>query len=236
MLVLGAAFVGTALLVPSYLQVVLHETPMHAGLHMVPVGLGAALTMPLAGATMDKHGPGKIMLIGLPLTAAGLGIFTFGVATQSAYLPTLAAGLAIMGLGIGCTTTPLSAAALGALAPHQVARGTTLLTVNQQVSGSIGASFMAVVLTNLFDRSENITVANRIAAVQADANKRRLPVDPSALPRQGLAPDFASNLVHDLSHAYATVFVIAVLLVLLTIVPASFLPKKSLGQTALLPI
>jgi EmrB/QacA subfamily drug resistance transporter len=236
MLVFGAAFVGIGLLVPSYLQVVLQETPMRAGLHMVPVGLGAALTMPLAGATMDKHGPGKIMAIGLPLMAAGLGIFTFGVATQAAYLPTLAVGLTIMGLGIGCTTTPLSAVALGSLAPHQVARGTTLLTVNQQVSGSIGASFIAVVLTNLFDRSENITIANRIAAVQADANRRGVPVDSSALPRQGLAPDFASNLLHDLSHAYTTVFVIAGLLVLLTIIPASFLPRKPVGQTALLPI
>jgi MFS transporter, DHA2 family, multidrug resistance protein len=236
MLVFGAAFVGIGLLVPSYLQVVLQETPMRAGLHMVPVGLGAALTMPLAGATMDKHGPGKIMAIGLPLMAAGLGIFTFGVATQAAYLPTLAVGLTIMGLGIGCTTTPLSAVALGSLAPHQVARGTTLLTVNQQVSGSIGASFIAVVLTNLFDRSENITIANRIATVQADASRRGVPVDSSALPRQGLAPDFASNLLHDLSHAYTTVFVIAGLLVLLTIIPASFLPRKPVGQTAPLPI
>jgi EmrB/QacA subfamily drug resistance transporter len=236
MLVFGAGYVGTGLLVPNYLQVVLQETPMHAGLHMLPVGLGAALTMPLAGATMDKHGPGKIMLIGLPLMVAGLGIFTFGAATQAAYLPTLAVGLTIMGLGIGCTTTPLAAAALGSLAPHQVARGTTLMTVNQQVSGSIGASFIAVVLTNLLDRSENITVANRIAAVQADASKRGLPLDPSALPRRGLAPDFASNLLHDLSHAYTTVFVIALLLMLLTLIPASFLPKKPVGQTALLPI
>jgi MFS transporter, DHA2 family, multidrug resistance protein len=235
MLVFGAGYVGTGLLVPSYLQVVLHETPMHAGLHMVPVGLGAAVTLPLAGATMDKHGPGKIMLIGLPLLAAGLGIFTFGAATQAAYLPTLAVGLTVMGLGIGCTTTPLAASALGSLAPHQVARGTTLMTVNQQVSGSIGASFIAVVLTNLLDRSEYIAAANRIAAVQADATRRGVPVDPSALPREALAPDFTSHVVHDLSHAYTTVFVIALLLMLSTLIPASFLPKKSVGQTALLP-
>ena len=34
------------------------------------------------------------------------------------------------------------------------------------------------------------------------------------------------HVTHDLSHAYAVVFVVAVCLVALTYIPASFLPKK----------
>jgi hypothetical protein len=59
-----------------------------------------------------------------------------------------------------------------------------------------------------------------------------VPVDHSAIPPQSLAPGFAGNLLHDLSHAYTTVFVIAVVLVAFTIIPASFLPKKPASQTA----
>ena len=129
--------------------------------------------MPLAGAFMDKHGPGKIVLIGLPLIAVGLGIFTYGVATQAAYKPLLLIGLAVMGLGVGCTTTPLSAAVLQSLAPHQVARGTTLVTVNQQVSGSIGAALMAVVLTHLFNHNEALVTANKMVAAQQQASGHR---------------------------------------------------------------
>jgi hypothetical protein len=43
-----------------------------------------------------------------------------------------------------------------------------------------------------------------------------------------------SNVSHDLSHAYCFVFVVAVVLVALTYIPAAFLPKKpaaNVGQT-----
>jgi MFS family permease len=193
---------------------------------MLPIGIGAVLTMPLGGAFMDRRGPGNIVLVGLPLMAVGLGVFTYGVASQAAYSPVLVTGLAIMGLGIGLTTTPLSAALMQALAPHQVARGTTLISVNQQVGGSIGAALMAVILTNQFNRNEALMAANEVGGVRAGTGKRGLPVDPSAVPRQQLAPDLASHVSHHLAHAYAVVFVLAVVLVAFTIIPASFLPKK----------
>jgi hypothetical protein len=42
---------------------------------------------------------------------------------------------------------------------------------------------------------------------------RATPHDPSAVSRQGLAPDFTSRLMHDLSHAYTAVIVVAIILV-----------------------
>ncbi|MBI2696520.1 DHA2 family efflux MFS transporter permease subunit [Mycobacterium nebraskense] len=227
LLVFAIAFVGVGLLVPSYFQVVLHQTPMQAGLHMVPVGVGALLTMPLGGVFVDKRGPGNIVLVGLTLMTIGLGIFTFGVAKQAAYQPTLLAGLTIMGLGIGFTTTPLNAALMQSLTPHQIARGTTLMAVNQQVGGSIGASLMAVILTNQFNHNTYIASANKLAALHDNAARHGQPIDPSAIPRQTANPDFATNLLHSLSHAYTVVYVLAVVLVALTILPALFLPRKA---------
>lgn len=58
-----------------------------------------------------------------------------------------------------------------------------------------------------------------------------MPVNPAAIPRQTLAPDFAYHLVHDLSRAYTAVFAVAVVLVVFTVIPASFLPKKPASQT-----
>lgn len=226
LLVFGAPFIGIGLLIPSYFQLAMHQTPMQSGMLLVPVGLGAVVTMPLAGAFMDKHGPGKIVLIGLPVMTVGLGIFTYGVATEAAYKPTLLIGLAIMGLGIGCTTTPLSAAVLQSLAPHQVARGTTLVTVNQQVSGSIGAALMAVVLTHLFNHNQALVTANNLVAAQQKASGQHLPVESSASAWKDLGPDFANSVTHGLSHAYTAVFVMAVALLALTIIPAAFLPTK----------
>ncbi|BBX41601.1 multidrug resistance protein B [Mycobacterium simiae] len=226
LLVFGAPFVGVGLLVPSYFQLVMHQTPMESGMHLVPVGLGAVLTMPLAGAFMDKHGPGKVVLVGLPAMAIGLGIFTYGVATQAAFSPVLLIGLSVMGLGVGCTTSPLSAAVLQSLAPHQVARGTTLVTVNQQVSGSIGAALMTVILTQLFNHNESLITANKLVAAQQQSSGRRLPVESADSAWKGLGPDFGASVAQAFSHAYTTVFVVAVALIVVTIIPAAFLPMK----------
>lgn len=225
LLVFAAASVGATLLIPTYFQLVSLQTPMQAGLHLAPVGLGALVTLPLAGAFMDKHGPGKIVLIGLPLMAVGLGIFTWGIARQVDYLPTLVVGLTITGLGVGCTTTPLSAALMQSLSPHQIARGTTLITVNQQLGGSVGAALVAVVLTNQFNRNESIVAASKLAASQ-QGSRPGAPVDPSAIAPPAVPSDVASILSHGLSHAFTVASALTVALVVFTLIPAVFLPRQ----------
>ncbi|MEB4207777.1 DHA2 family efflux MFS transporter permease subunit [Mycobacterium sp. 94-17] len=232
MLVFAGAFFGAGLLLPSYFQQVLHQTPMQAGVHLIPQGLGAMLTMRLTGPLVDRQGPGKIVLVGIALITAGLSAFAFAVATQAHYLPTLLVALAIMGLGMGCTMMPLSVASVQALAPHQIARGTTLMSVSHQVGGSIGTALMSMILTNQFNRSPNIVAANKLAALHQKAAVDAIPVDQSAIPAQALAPGFSGNVVHDLSHAYTAVFAIAVALVVCTLIPAWFLPKRPAAETA----
>lgn len=226
MFLFAASFFGAGLLFPSYFQQLLGQTPLQSGLHLVPQGLGAMCTMPIAGQFMDKRGPGKIILVGVTLILAGMSTFAYGVYRQEDYLPVLLIGLAVMGMGMGCTMMPLSGSAVQALGPQQVARGSTLINVNQQIAGSVGTALMSVILTNQFNSSENIRTANKVAALQEEAAKRSTPPNPSAIPPRALAPDFMQNVLHDLSHAYTIVFAIAVGLVALVYIPASFLPKK----------
>ncbi|GJO50840.1 multidrug resistance protein B [Mycobacterium marinum] len=232
LLAFAAAYFGSSLLIPTYLQQVLHQTPMQSGLYLIPQGLGAMLTMPIASAFMDRRGPGKSVLLGIVLIAVGLAMFTFGVATRAQYLPTLLVGLAIMGTGTGCTMMPLAGAAVLTLKPREIARGSTLISVTQQVGGSIGTALMATILTNQFNRSDNIWVANKVATLEQNAAARGVTVDPSGLPPQALTPDFADNVMHDLSHAYTVVFGVAVVLVVSTLIPAAFLPKTPAAAPA----
>lgn len=238
MFLFAVAFLGAVLLVPSCFQQLLHQTPLQSGVHMVPERLGALLTMPIAGAFMDKRGPHKIVLVGITLIATGMGTLAYGVSIQAAYLPTLLVALAIMGMGMGCVMMPLLAAAVRALAPHQIARGSTLVNVNHQVAASISTALMSVILTNQFNHSRNISVADQIAMLQQEAARRGVPPDRSKLPPQALAPDFTSSVLHGLSHSYTVVFVLSVILVVLVYIPAAFLPKKPAatvdGQPAML--
>src|SRR3954465_3839364 len=54
MFLFGAAFFGGLLLVPAYFQQVRGASTLEAGLLVAPQGIGAMVTMPLAGALSDK--------------------------------------------------------------------------------------------------------------------------------------------------------------------------------------
>lgn len=220
------------LLLPSYFQQVMHHTPMEAGLHMIPAGLGALLTMPLAGVLMDRFGPGKVALGGLTLVVAGMGAFTYGVAAQFDYSPILLMAMVVTGMGSGCALLPLSASAVRRLPRALVARGATLITVTEMMASSSGFALMSVILTNQLNRSENIAAANTLTTLQKQAAEGGQPVDPTDLPQRTFATDFASGLQQDLSHAYTVVFVIATLFAAATFIPAAFLPKTAVTSPA----
>lgn len=223
----AAGFSGAVLLVPSYFQELLRETPLQVGIHMIPLGLGAAVTIPTSGVLMDRHGAGKVVLGGVTLISVGMGTLAFGAAEHAAYVPTLLIGLTIVSMGIGSIMLQLTTVAVQTLAPHQIARGSTLVSVNQQLSASASTALMSVILTSQFNRSANIAAANRLEALNESATRRGIPLAPSQIPPRTLNPDYGANLLHDLSQAYTVVFVYASVVMLVTFLPAVFLPMRA---------
>jgi DHA2 family multidrug resistance protein len=222
MFLFSVGFFGAVLVVPSYLQQLLHETPLQSGLQLIPQGLGAMLTMPLAGTLMDKRGPRNVLLVGLALISAGLSVFAYGAWQQADYLPTLMVGLVTTGIGLGCTLTPLSGAAVQTLAPNEVARGSTLLSVNQHVAVAVGTALMSVILTSQFNRSETIGVAEKLGILRGKFTKHGVPVPP----HHEVSAEFTARLMHDLTHSYTLVLAVSIVVVAVTLLPVAFLPNK----------
>ncbi|SNT33816.1 DHA2 family efflux MFS transporter permease subunit [Rhodococcoides kyotonense] len=186
------AFMGAGLLFPSYFLQIRGETTLAAGLLLAPQGIGAMLTMPIAGTLADRIGPGKIVLTGMVFITAGMAVFTQVGAGTSYWI--LLGALFVMGMGLGSTMMPIMTAALQTLTDHNVARGSTLMNIVQQTAGSIGTAVMSVVLTNQLKNVVNATS----------------PTD---------ALDISAG-------AFGTTFMVALVLIVLTFVPAFFLPRK----------
>jgi EmrB/QacA subfamily drug resistance transporter len=145
MLMIIAVF-GGMLLLPLYLQVVRGESAMDTGLLLAPQGLGAMISMPLAGKLSDRTGVGRIVPVGLVVVAASfLGLTQLGAQT-SYWL--LGIDLFVMGLGIGATMMPTFSGAMQTLRRAQVARASTTLNINQQVGASIGTAVLSVLLAH----------------------------------------------------------------------------------------
>lgn len=146
MFMFAGAFFGGLLLVPTYFQQIRGEDALSAGLLVAPQGIGAMLTMPIAGALADRVPIGRITPVGLLVILVGM--FGFTQVTAETPYPFLIGSLFVMGLGMGATMMPLFTAALRTLAPPQVARGSTLLNITQQIASSVGVAVLSVVLTN----------------------------------------------------------------------------------------
>ena len=147
MFIFAASFFGGLLLIPQFLQQVQHETPLDAGWLVAPQGVGAMLTMPIAGALVDRFPVGRIVPFGLVLIIGGMFTLT-QIQADSAHWGFLIPVLFVMGLGMGATMMPIMTSALKTLTHHEVARGSTLLNISQQIASSVGVALFSVVLTN----------------------------------------------------------------------------------------
>src|SRR4051794_29358203 len=142
---------GGMLLLPLYLQAVRGESAMDTGLLLAPQGFGAMIAMPIAGRLTDRTGVGRIVPVGLVLVALSfLGLTQ--LEGDTSYW-TFGALLFVMGLGMGATMMPTFSGAMQTLRRAAIARASTTLNINQQVSASIGTAVLSVVLANeLADR------------------------------------------------------------------------------------
>lgn len=221
MFIFAGAFFGGLLLVPTYFQQVGGETPLKAGLLVAPQGIGAMLTMPVAGILADRFPVGRIVPFGLALICGGMFALT-SLEADTAYGYIIAA-LFVMGLGMGLTMMPLMTAALRTLQSHEVARGSTLLNISQQIASSVGVAIISVVLTNQMKDSKAIQAAQELAK----AETANVPPAPSVLEYvQSLGAQFESIVMSDMAHAFAASFVVAFWLCVLALLVSLFLPKK----------
>jgi len=225
MALFATSFFGASLLFPLYFQQVRGESALHAGVLLAPQGIGAMITMPIAGMLADKKGPGLVVLAGIVLVAIGMAGFT-QVGSDTSYT-FLLGSLFVMGLGMGSTMMPIMSAALATLTAQMSARGSTLLNINQQVAASTGTAVFSVLLTNAMKHTDQTAVGAASAAGGADGDQTKL----AAIAQQmGLPMDkFQALVAHGLSemaHAFGSAFVVGVVLVACCLIPAFFLPRK----------
>lgn len=208
------AFMGSMMLLPSYFMQVRGQSTLMAGLLVAPQGLGAMLSMPIGGRLVDKIGPKFVVLPGISLIVVGLGLFT-QVGTDTSFLYT-SGSLFIMGLGMGCTMMPLMTSALATLTDKKVARGSTLMNIVQQTGASVGAATMSVVLTNQM-------TSHGVDATQMEGTESSSGPIPPEVAAQ------LQQLLNGAADAFSNTFVVSVIIVAFTLIPAFFLSRRKVA-------
>ncbi|WAX56828.1 DHA2 family efflux MFS transporter permease subunit [Jatrophihabitans cynanchi] len=206
----AVAFFGAALLLPSYFLQVRGESTLHAGLLVAPQGIGAMITMPIAGTLADRIAIKKVVAPGLLLIIAGMSMLT--QIDAHTHYAVLIGTLFVMGLGMGCTMMPLFTGALRTLSGPTIARGSTLMNITQQIASSVGTATMSVILTNQIRDSKFAAAA--IGSWADPSIKDKVPAGAIA---KGLS---------DAGHGFAVTFTVALVLIVITLIPVLLLPGR----------
>ena len=144
MFVISIAFYGIMVLSPLFTQILMGYTAMLAGLVLAPGGAATLVTMPIAGALLNRLDPRWIIVAGCTLNAYAMYLMAT-LSLEASYWQIMLPRL-IQGFGIGFTFVPLSTVALSAVPMRELGHASGLFNFMRTLGGSLGIAAVATFL------------------------------------------------------------------------------------------
>ena len=128
-----------------YFQGAQGDSPITAGIKLMPLAIGMLIASPIAGRYSDRHGSRALAASGMVVTAVGLVLMTtLAVNTSFAFS---ALTLAIVGVGSGMFMSPNTAAMMGAVPAHRRGIAAGARVVLQNTGSVLSIAFVLAVVT-----------------------------------------------------------------------------------------
>jgi EmrB/QacA subfamily drug resistance transporter len=153
----GAAFInGLARFALMFLFVFYYQgaqgnTPITAGIKLMPLALGMLVASPLAGIYADRHGSRTLAALGMLLSAVGLAAMTTLDVTSPYWQSAI--WLALVGIGSGMFNSPNTAAMMGVVPAHRRGIAAGARTLLQNTGAVLSIAFVMAVVTSSIPKS-----------------------------------------------------------------------------------
>jgi EmrB/QacA subfamily drug resistance transporter len=137
-----------------YLQQVLHDDALEAGLAFLPMTLSVFTGSSLAPRLVAWVGVRQVIAAGMVLATAGLVLFT-GVHPGGSYLAQVLPGAILSGLGMGLALVSSTIAATQGVPAGQSGLASGLLNMSRLFGGALGLAVLSTIATSVSQASDS---------------------------------------------------------------------------------
>ena len=192
-LIVSFSMLGVFFFLALYMQDILGYSPLQAGIRFLPSTLMIVTVAPIAGRLADRFGPRWLIAGGLATVAASLYSFS-GIAVDSSYMDLLP-GFMLLGVGIAMTMSPMTSAAMNAVAVEKAGIASGVLSMFRMVGGSLGVAVTGAIFQGLVrSRLDGLLAGTGVTPAQRSDMAHQVGGG-SAEALRGMAPAQAKQVV-----------------------------------------
>jgi len=165
-----AGMFGAYLFLTYYLQVVLHYTPLQAGVAFLPITVASQFgSWLIARRLMPRVPPRALMVPGALVAAAGLALLT-QLHVDGGYLTVVLPAELLLGAGLSTLMVPAFSTATRGVEPRQAGVASAVVNATQQLGASLGTAVLnsiAVAATAAFAGPRPVAIVHGFAQATA---------------------------------------------------------------------
>jgi EmrB/QacA subfamily drug resistance transporter len=144
-----------------YYQGAQGDSPVTAGIKLIPMAAGMLIASPLAGIYADRHGSRALAAIGMFVSALGLALMTT-LQVHSPYWQS-ALWLAFVGVGSGMFNSPNTAAMMGVVPSYRRGVAAGARTLLQNTGAVLSIAFVMAVVTSSIPKATLFAIFSGLA-------------------------------------------------------------------------
>ena len=160
----GMSLFSMFFLITLYLQQVLGQDALEAGLSYLPLAISIILAAGIAGQLVTRIGFKPVLVTGLLFVAVALAWFN-QISPDGSYLADVLGPSILAGIGLGLSFVPVTIAAMSGTIPEEAGLASGLINTSQQIGGALGLAILASIANSSTNDAFSSGVTERTVAL-----------------------------------------------------------------------